>query len=371
MLLELKAGDLSSIDLSKPQPALCADIPSMHEGRVGVQYWSVFVESATQKTHTAMHEALREFDVTLRLIRSRPEFEQARTAADIDRIHAAGHIACLMGVEGGHMIENSPAALRIFYELGGRYLTLTHWDNVDWADSATDRPVHFGLTEFGKLLVKELNRLGMFVDLSHVSADTMRDALHVTRAPVIFSHSNAYAIDPHPRGVPDDVLGMLTANGGVVHVNFIKEFVAPQSPAWQQRHDAALRDLHARLTADQDLEKAISDWTKANPAPRGTISDVADHIDHIRKVAGIDHIGIGSDFYDTTPGLMAQGLENVTRYPYLFAELLRRGYSDGDVLKIAGRNHLRAMRQMEKTAAELQKTESPFIGEGLVPKWTP
>jgi membrane dipeptidase len=259
----------------------------------------------------------------------------------------------------------------MFYELGGRYLTLTHWDNVDWADSATDRPLHFGLTEFGERVVKELNRLGMFADLSHISADTMRDALHVTRAPVIFSHSNAFAIDPHPRAAPDDVLRMLAANGGVIHVNFIKEFVAPQSPAWQQKHDAALRDLHARLTTDKDVEKGIADWTKANPAPRGTISDVADHIDHIRKVAGIDHIGIGSDFYDTTPDLMVKGLEDVTRYPYLFAELLHRGYSDDDVMKIAGRNHLRAMRQMEKVAAELQKTEAPFIGEGLIHKWTP
>jgi len=371
MLLELKAGDLSSIDMSQPQPTLCADIPGMRAGRVGVQYWSVFVESAMAKSHTALHESMREFDVALRLIRSRPEFEQARTAADIDRIHASGRIACLMGVEGGHMIENSPAALRMFYELGGRYLTLTHWDNVDWADSATDRPLNYGLTEFGKRVVKELNRIGMFVDLAHVSADTMRDALHVTRAPVIFSHSNAFAIDPHPRCVPDDVLGMLPANGGVVHVNFIKEFVAPQSQAWQQRHDAALRDLHARFTADHDVDKGIADWTTAHPAPRGTISDVADHIDHIRKVAGIDHIGIGSDFYDTLPNLMVEGLENVTRYPYLFAELLRRGYSDDDVLKIAGRNHLRAMRQMEQVAANLQKTEAPFIGEGLIHKWTP
>jgi len=163
---------------------------------------------------------------------------------------------------------------------------------------------------------------------------------------------------------------MLPANGGVVHVNFIKEFVSPQSPAWQQKHDAALRDLHARLTADRDVANGIADWVKTNPAPRGDISGVADHIDHIRKVAGIDHIGIGSDFYDTAPLSMVKGLENVTRYPYLFGELLRRGYSDGDVLKIAGRNHLRAMRQMEKVAAELQKTEAPFIGEGATPTWT-
>lgn len=368
MLLEKNGGDLTSVDLSKVQTTLCADIPRLREGRVGAQYWSVYVESATQKSHTSLHEAIREFDVALRLIRSQPEFEQARTADDIDRIHRSGRIACLLGVEGGHMIENSPAALRVFYELGARYMTLTHWDNIDWADAGTDRPEHYGLTEFGKRVVREMNRLGMFIDLSHVSADTMRDALHVTRAPVIFSHSNAFAIDPHPRGVPDDVLRLMPANGGVVHVNFIHEFVSPKNPEWEARHTAALKDLHARLDSDREITTAITDWEKTNPAPRGTISDVADHVDHIRHVAGIDHIGIGADFYDVAPDSMVLGLENVSRYPYLFAELLRRKYSDDDVMKIAGRNHLRAMRQMEKVAAELQKSEGPLITEGLTAK---
>ncbi len=363
MFLETKAGDLTSFDMSKIQPTLCADIPRLREGCVGAQYWSVFVESATQKTHTSLHEALREFDVALRFIRSQPDLEQARTADDIDRIHQSGRIACLLGVEGGHMIENSLAALRIFYDLGARYMTLTHWDNIDWADAATDRPEHYGLTEFGERVVKEMNRLGMFADISHVSADTMRDTLRVSRAPVIFSHSNAFAIDPHPRCVPDDVLRLMPANGGVVHVNFIGAFVSPRNPEWQEKRAAALRDLHARLDTDAAIAKGIADWEKANTFSRGTISDVADHIDHIRKDAGINHIGIGADFYDTAPDSMVVGLENVTRYPYLFAELLRRGYSDEDVLKIAGRNHLRAMRQMEKTAAELQKTEPPFIAE--------
>ena len=368
MFLETKAGDLTSFDMSKVQPTLCADIPRLREGGVGAQYWSIWVDSATQKTHTSLHEALREFDVALRFIQSRPELEQARTADDIDRIHQSGRIACLLGVEGGHMIENSPAALRVFHALGARYMTLTHWDNIDWADAATDRPEHYGLTEFGERVVKEMNRLGMFADISHVSADTMRDTLHVTRAPVIFSHSNAFAIDPHPRCVPDDVLQLMPANGGVVHVNFIWEFVSPRYPEWQQKRTAALQDLHARLDTDQAIAKGLADWDKENIPPRGGVSDVADHIDHIRKVAGVDHIGVGADFYDVVPGSMVVGLENVTRYPYLFAELLRRGYSDDDVLKIAGRNHLRAMRQMEKVAAELQKSQAPLITEGLKSK---
>jgi membrane dipeptidase len=365
MLLETKAGDLTSFDMSKVQPTLCADIPRLREGCVGAQYWSIFVESATQKTHTSLHEALREFDVAQRLISSNSDFEQARTAADIERIHQSGRIACLFGVEGGHMIENSPAALRTFYQLGARYMTLTHWDNIDWADAATDRPEHYGLTEFGRRLVREMNRLGMFVDISHVSADTMRDALHVSRAPVIFSHSNAFAIDPHPRCVPDDVLRLLPANGGVVHLNFIWAFVSPKYPEWQEMRLAALKEFHARADTEEVIKKGMAEWDKAHEPPRSGISGVADHNDHIRKVTGVDHIGIGADFYDVAPDSMAVGLENVTRYPYLFAELLRRGYSDEDVLKIAGRNHLRAMHQMEKVAAALQKSETPLITEGL------
>lgn len=368
MFLETESGDLTSFDMGVFQPTLCGDIPRLREGRVGVQYWSIWVESATQKTHTSLHEALREFDVAQRFVDSRPELEQARTADDIDRIHQSGRIACLFGVEGGHMIENSPAALRTFYNLGARYMTLTHWDNIDWADAATDRPEHCGLTEFGERVVKEMNRLGMFADISHVSADTMRDTLRVTRAPVIFSHSNAFAIDPHPRCVPDDVLRLMPANGGVVHVNFIWQFISPKFPEWQEKRTAALEDLHARLDTDQAISKGIADWEKAHVPPRGTISDAADHIDHIRKVAGIDFVGIGADFFDVASGSMVVGLEDVTRYPYLFAELLRRGYSDDDVLKIAGRNHLRAMRQMEKVAAELQKSEAPLITEHLKAK---
>jgi membrane dipeptidase len=248
--------------------------------------------------------------------------ELALTADDIERIHRSGRIASLIGVEGGHMIEESLAVLRIFHKLGAGYMTLTHWDNVRWADAATDRTEHDGLTEFGESVVRELNRLGMFVDLSHVSPDTMRDALRVSRAPVIFSHSNAVGIASHPRNVPDDVLRLLPQNGGVVHVNFIKEFVSPADAAWE----------------------------KANPHPGGTFAEVADYIDYIRKVAGVDYVGMGADFFDAGATSMVPGLTDVTRYPYLFAELLQRGYSEEDLLKIAGRNHLRAMRQMEKMA---------------------
>ncbi len=362
MFLEQGAGDLTRFDLAVRQPKLCADIPALREGRVGAQYWSIFVESASQNTGDSLHEAMREFDVALRMIADYRDFEQARTADDIERIHRSGRIACLLGVEGGHMIESSPAALRVFHGLGARYLTLTHWDNVPWADSATDRPEHFGLTDLGRKLLRELNRLGMFVDLSHVSADTMRDALRLSRAPVIFSHSNAHAINPHPRNVQDDVLKMLAANGGVIHVNFIRPFVARNGFEWTRKREGLQRELRARELDDAAMKKELDTWTRAT-APNPTIGDVADHIDHIRAVAGIDHIGIGADFYDTEEITMVPGLGNVTRYPWLFAELLRRGYSDDDVLKIAGRNHLRAMRAMEKVAAELSRNEAPLITE--------
>ncbi len=353
MLIERNGGDLTGLDLGVVQPELCADIPRLREGGVGAQYWSVYTDSANMKANRSLHEALREFDVVLRVVRSRPELELARSADDVERIHRAGRIASLIGVEGGHMIEGSLAALRIFHELGARYMTLTHWDNLEWADSATDRTQHDGLTEFGESVVREMNRLGMFVDLSHVSGETMLDALRVSRAPVIFSHSSARAVSPHLRNVPDEVLRLLPQNGGVVHVNFIKEFISPGDPAWQKRRTEALEDLRGRLDDQKAVDAGIAAWEKANPHPGGTIDDVADHIDHIRKLAGIDHIGIGADFYDAGTKSMVPGLHDVTRYPYLFAELLRRGYAEEDLSKIAGRNHLRAMRRMQAVAREI------------------
>jgi membrane dipeptidase len=357
MLLEQFGGDIAKLDLGIPHPELCADVPRLRSGGVGAQYWSVFTESANMKTNRSLHEALRGFDVVLALIRSRPELELALTADDVERIHRAGRVASLIGVEGGHMIEESLAVLRILHKLGARYLTLTHWDNVSWADAATDRTEQDGLTEFGESVVREMNRLGMFVDLSHVSPDTMRDALRVSKAPVIFSHSNAAAITPHPRNVPDDVLRLLPQNGGVVHVNFIREFVSPADPAWQKRRTAALEDLRSRLDVQKRVDEGIAAWEKANPHPGGTIAEVADHIDHIRKVAGINHVGIGGDFDGITS--VPKGLEDVSTYPALTAELLRRGYSDDDVKKILGQNVLRVMKTAEDVAARLQKQRGP------------
>ncbi len=355
MLIEKYAGEVDKVDLTRPQPELCADLPRLREGRIGAQFWSVWVDSKHIKTGTSLHEALREFDVLHGLLARYPDLELALTADDIERIHRSGRIASLIGVEGGHMVEDSLAVLRVFAKLGARYMTLTHWDTLAWADAATDRADHRGLTEFGESVVREMNRVGMLVDLSHVSPDTMRDALRVSRAPVIFSHSNAHAVQPHPRNVPDDVLRLLPKNGGVVHVNFIRDFVAKDAAEWTTRKDAAAEALRAQLDDEQEVSKRLAEWSQRTPQPRGSIAAVADHVDHIRKVAGIDHIGIGADFYDDGRSSMAEGLENVTRYPYLFAELLSRGYGDDDLRKIAGRNLLRAMREMERVAKELRQ----------------
>ena len=356
-------GDLTKVDLGKRQPDLPADIPRLREGRVGGQYWSVYVDSDTQLTRSALHEALRVFDLTFRIIESRPELELARTADDIERITRAGRIASLLGVEGGHMVEGSPAVVRIFHRLGARYLTLTHWKNVEWADAATDLPRADGLTKHGEALVRELNRTGIFVDIAHVSADVMRDVLRISKAPVISSHSDAFALVPHPRNIPDDVLRLLPANGGVVHVSFIRAFAVNQA-GWEARKKEARRSIRQRVATDAEADKELQAWEKVNPEAAGSVADVANVIDHIRQVAGVDHVGIGADFYDDGKTSMVAGLENVTTYPFLFAELLRRGWSEEDLRKLAGRNHLRAMRQMERVAAELQKTTPPMLGEG-------
>jgi membrane dipeptidase len=357
------AGDLTKDDLGKRQPELPADLPRLREGRVGAQYWSVYVDSETQLTRSSLHEALRIFDLALRTIESRPELELARTADDIERIARAGRIASLLGVEGGHMIESSPAAVRIFHRLGARYLTLTHWRNVEWADAATDIPRQNGLSKQGELLVRELNRTGIFVDIAHVSPDVMRDVLRVSRAPVISSHSDAFALVPHPRNIPDDVLQALGKNGGVVHVSFIREFVVDGRER-EARKKEAERSIRQRVATDAEVKMELQAWEKANPAPGGSVADVANVIDHIRKVAGVDHVGIGADFFDDGKLSMVPGLHDPSTYPVLFAQLLRRGWSEEDLLKLAGRNHLRAMRQMERVAAEMQKSTPPAIVEG-------
>ncbi len=372
-------ADPSRVDLRERQPMLAADMPRLREGMVGGQFWAAFAESNTMWTDTELQTALTAVDVVRQFVEGYDDLELADTADDIERIFAAGRIGSMIGIEGGHMINNQLAALRLFYELGARYMTLTHFRSTDWADSATDMPLHGGLTEFGERVVREMNRLGMFVDLSHVSDDTMRDALRVSRAPVLYSHSSARGVNPHRRNVPDDVLRLVADNGGVVMVNFIAGYVAPTRAEWDRAYGAepmretlismlagveplwAIRnhELLERLRAELDDEREIARrqelWAEANPAPRGTLSDVADHVDHIISVAGVDHVGIGSDFYDSGTPSMVEGLEDVTRYPYLVAELLRRGHSDADVGKIIGLNVLRAMRQVEVVAEELNQ----------------
>ena len=273
---------------------------------MGAQYWSVYVDSETQLTRSSLHEALRILDLALRTIESRPELELARTADDVTRITKAGRIASLLGVEGGHMIESSPAVVRIFHRLGARYLTLTHWRNVEWADAATDTPRANGLTKAGEMLVRELNRTGIFADIAHVSPDVMRDVLRVSKAPVISSHSDAFALVHHPRNIPDDVLRLVGKNGGVVHVSFIREFVVDGS-AWEVERKEARRSIRQRVATDAEADKELAAWGKEHPAPGGSVADVANVIDHIKAVAGVDHVGIGADFFDSGTALDGAG----------------------------------------------------------------
>ena len=344
-----RGGSFDRVDLALPQPALHTDLARLRRGGVGAQFWSAYVTPDSIGVGALRH-ALREIDMVHRLTDRYPELELARTAADIVRIQGAGRIASLIGVEGGHSIEGSLAVLRMFHELGVRYLTLTHSRTIEWADAGTDYPRHGGLTEFGEAVVREMNRLGMFVDLSHVSPGTMHDALRVSSAPIIFSHSSARAVTDHPRNVPDDVLRRLPRNGGVVMVTFVPAFINARIGAWTLQRDSVAEAGRAELDDEAAIALRVQEWEAANPSPRATLSDVADHIDHVRRLIGVDHIGIGSDFDGITT--VPVGLEDVATYPALFAELLRRGYSEEDLKKIAGLNVLRAMRQMEAAAVQ-------------------
>ena len=360
MLLE-KGATPESADLRAAMPGYHTDLPRLRAGRVGAQFWSAYVPvDSLMETGAAMRHGLRTVDMVHRLDRAYEELELARTAADIERIVAAGRIASLIGLEGGHAIGNSLSALRMFHDLGVRYMTLTHSRNTDWADASTDTAEFGGLSPLGEEIIREMNRLGMFVDISHVSAETMRDALALTEAPVIFSHSSARAVLDHPRNVPDDVLRLMPENGGVVMINFCPCFIAPDYPAWRVREEAEMRRLRGSGLPRAEIGRAMAAWERENPPPRGTLQDVADHIDHVRQVAGIDHIGLGSDYdgIDYTP----VGLEDVSTFPALFGELLRRGYSDADLRKIAGGNLLRAMKQMESVAARLARERPPSDG---------
>jgi membrane dipeptidase len=339
------------LDISKPQQDLHTDIPRLIRGGVGAQFWAAFVPNETIRSGGAARHCLEQIDLIHRMVERYPDyFEMAYTADDIVRIHRSGKIASLIGVEGGHAIENSLGTLRMFYALGARYMTLTHADTHDWADAATDEPRHGGLSPFGEQVVAEMNRLGMLVDISHVSVETMKDVLRISRAPVIASHSSAYAVAQHPRNVPDEVLRLLPANGGLVMVNFASGFIHPQGARNTQDMFDVYRELRAKHPEESDLQEAVNQWKKQHPVPRGTVATLVDHIDHIVKVAGIDHVGIGSD-YDGVSELPEQ-LEDVSCFPYITQELLNRGYTEADIHKIMGENLLRVLRRAEEVARE-------------------
>jgi membrane dipeptidase len=361
------ARDIDKLDIRVSQPSIMTDIPRLKAGGVGGQFWSVYVP-ATLQGQAAVTATLEQIDVVHRMVRKYPDtFELALTAADVDRIRKAGRIASLIGMEGGHSIDNSLANLRMFHRLGARYMTITHSASTGWADAATDTPKSSGLSPFGEEVVREMNWLGMLVDLSHVSPDTMADALRVTQAPVIFSHSVARALNDHPRNVPDEILRQMPKNGGVVMVTFVPGFVSAKVNAWNKLQTAEQDRLKASLANNPEAVKiALDMWTAANPAPSATIADVADHVDHIRKIAGVDHIGVGGDFDGISQTV--KDLDNVSTYPGLTAELMRRGYSDGDMRKILGSNVLRVMREVEKVSARLQKERGPSVALFAAPQ---
>ena len=352
--------DWSAFDIRRPQPTFHTDIPRLRAGGVGGQFWSVYVPGTLQGQE-AVTATLEQIDAVQQMLRRYPDtFEAARTADDVERVARAGRVASMMGMEGGHSIDRSLGALRVFARLGVGYMTLTHNVTLPWADAATDVAKSGGLSPFGEEVVREMNRLGMLVDLSHVSPDTMRDALRVSEAPVLFSHSNARAICDVPRNVPDDVLAGLRKNGGVVMITFVPGFVAPEAgPRYRNREAERARLKALPQSTPAAVTAALEAWDKANPAPKAALAQVADHVDHLREVAGIDHIGVGGDFDGITD--VVAGLEDVGTYPALFAELLRRGYSEADVQKIAGRNVLRAMRGAEAVARRLQQARPPSL----------
>jgi membrane dipeptidase len=349
---------LTKFDLSRRVGSGQTDIPRLREGGLKAQFWSVYIPSEHKNPARTVTEQI---DLVHRMVDRYPDaFELAYSTDDIDRIVRSGKIASLIGIEGGVAIEDSLAQLRAFYMLGARYMTLTHNTTLNWADAAVDTPKHDGLTPFGEKVVKEMNRLGMLVDISHVSAATMADALRISQAPIIASHSSAFAICPSPRNVPDDILKGVKQNGGVVMVNFYSGFIVPESG---KKMRAITQEIRAKYPDGPARAKALEDWYKSEGSKlaRGTYRDVADHIDHLVKVAGIDHVGIGSDFDGIT--MWPLGLEDVSCYPRLTEELLNRGYAESDIHKILGGNILRAFRQAEQVAKRRRATTPPEVDE--------
>ena len=350
-------GDVEAYDLRKPTPGM-TDIARLRKGMVGAQFWSIYIPGEIKDSGYARVQ-LEQFDIARRTIAKYPEALQfVTTAAGVRRAFAAHRIGSLLGLEGGHAIENSLGVLRMYYEMGARYMTLTHNVTLDWADAALDQPKHGGLTPFGKEVVREMNRLGMMVDLAHVSPGVMSDALTVTEAPVIFSHSGARALVDHRRNVPDSILARLPKNGGVVMVPFVTSFVSPAVHAWEDSLAEVTRMAQQRLGGDSAaVRREVDAWSAKLPRPRVTIGEVADQIDHVRRVAGVDHVGIGSDF-DGIPDTV-EGLEDVSTFPALFAELARRGWTEAELRKLAGENVLRVLAQVERVSARLRRTRPP------------
>jgi len=345
-------GGLDSVNFAVSQPKLMTDIPRLRNGHVGGQFWAAYVPSSTIDSgqHSAVY-ALEQIDLVHRLCARNPRsFAMAYTAADVLRNFAAGKVSCLIGIEGGHAIENSLGALRMFYQLGTRYMTLTHWRSLDWAVASTDT-AHRGLSAFGKQVVLEMNRLGMMVDLSHVNDQTMSDALHTSRAPVIFSHSSARALANHARNVPDSILKLVAVNRGIVMVNFNPGFVSEAVRVHEDSVNGRLDALRAAGADSATRADSLKTWNARGP--HSTLQQVADHIEHIRQVAGVDCVGLGSDFDGITE--VPVGLEDVSRFPDLIAELLRRGWTEADVKKVAGLNMLRVMRAVEAVAGQMRR----------------
>lgn len=356
---ELAGYDFDALDIASRLTTTQTDLPRLSDGGVGGQFWSVFVPSTLQGD-SAVAATLEQVDAVHRMIGAYADrLALARTADDVDRALETGRVASLLGAEGGHSIGCSLGALRMLHVLGVRYLTLTHNDNTPWADSATDVPVVGGLSEFGREVVREMNRLGMVVDLSHVAATTMRAALETTDAPVIFSHSSALALCDTPRNVPDDVLAALPGNGGVCMVTFVPEFVSPATAAWRIEAAAAAAEVGVEARDWEAFGRFTATWRQEHPKPDATVEQVVAHLEHVREVAGIDHVGIGGD-YDGTDTFPV-GLEDVSGYPRLVAALLERSWSEADVAQLVRGNTLRAMRDVEAVARDLQQTRGPSL----------
>ena len=349
-----KSGGASSVDLKQIQTDLHTDIPRLRTGGVGAQFWSVYVPVGTMREGSALTTTLEQIDLVKSLCEQYPDtFELALSTGDIERIRSAGKIASMIGVEGGHSIENSINVLRQLYRQGARYMTLTHSKSLDWADSCTGEPKSGGLSKFGEEVVREMNRLGMLVDLSHVSAECMRDALRVAKAPIIFSHSSVRAIADHPRNVPDDVLQLTQQNGGLVMINFYNAYVHPDDAARSKKYYALRAELEKKYPDDPDqVDAELKKWLVANArSSECTVHDVVDHIDYVAKLIGVEHVGLGSD-YDGVPRLPKQ-LEDVSTYPVITQGLLDRGYSEDDVRKVLGKNLMRVFREAEQVASKL------------------